>query len=89
MSAFLITYDLNKPGSNYDDLYKLIKGYGTWCHLVDSTWIVISNGTAQSVYDTLKPALDTGDQVFVVDISGQSHYGWLSRDKWDWIGKHV
>lgn len=89
MSAFLITYDLNKPGAKYDDLYKLIKAYGTWCHVVDSTWIVVSSGTAQSVYDSLSAALDKGDHIFVVDITGKSSQGWLPREQWDWIRKHV
>ncbi|WP_353813856.1 hypothetical protein [Agromyces sp. SYSU T00266] len=89
MSAYLITYDLNKPGARYDDLYEAIKSYGTYCHLVDSTWIVVSNSSAKSVYEKLKPNLDSGDHIFVVDISSQDRYGWLPKNIWDWINKHV
>lgn len=89
MAAYLVTYDLNKPGANYDALYERIKSYGTWCHLVDSTWIVVSTATAQAVYDHLKPALDADDNIFVVNISGQARQGWLSKTKWDWINKNV
>ncbi len=89
MSAYLITYDLNRPGAKYDDLYERIKSYGTWCHLADSTWIVISSSSANSVYEHLKPALDEGDHIFVVDITSRARQGWLSKEKWDWIRKYV
>ena len=35
--VYSITYDLNKNGQNYDDLYKTIKSLGEYCHYLDST----------------------------------------------------
>lgn len=89
MSAYLVSYDLNNPGKNYDALYERIKAYGTYLHLLDSAWIVISTASAQQVTDHLYAALDSGDDLFVVDISGQARQGWLSKTKWEWIDKHV
>ncbi|MDO5084616.1 MAG: hypothetical protein Q4D89_14620 [Arachnia propionica] len=60
MSALLISYDLNKPGQKYDDLYEKIKALGTWWHYLDSTWIVVSSLSPSQAFDRLKPALDDG-----------------------------
>lgn len=89
MSALLISYDLDKPGQKYDDLYEKIKALGSWWHYLDSTWIVVSSLSPSQAFDRLKPALDDSDSVLVVDISGESYSGWLPQKAWDWLGKHV
>ncbi|GAC69413.1 hypothetical protein [Gordonia soli] len=89
MSALLISYDLNKPGQKYDDLYEKIKALGPWWHYLDSTWIVVSSLSPSQALDRLKPALDDSDSVLVVDISGDSYSGWLPQKAWDWLRKHV
>ena len=32
MSAYLVTYDLNAPGQDYESLIERIKSYGTWAN---------------------------------------------------------
>lgn len=41
MNTLLIGYDLNRPSQNYEDLFKVIKAEGTWCHNLDSTWLAV------------------------------------------------
>jgi len=89
MSALLITYDLNKPGQNYDKLYDAIKGLGTWWHYLDSTWIVDTSLTPAQVWEELRPAVDTGDSVLIVDITNDPNSGWLPQKAWAWIKEHV
>jgi hypothetical protein len=89
MSALLISYDLNKPGQNYNELYEKIKELGTWWHYLDSTWIVVSSLTQSQAFDRLKPTLDDSDSVLIVNITGDSYSGWLPQEAWDWLGKHV
>ena len=48
--ALLISYDLNKPGQNYDKLYAKIKELRTWWHYLDSTWIVVSALTPSQAF---------------------------------------
>jgi hypothetical protein len=74
--AVLISYDLNKPGQDYDDLIEKIKSLGTWWHNLDSTWIVKTSQPAKTVRDTLKPLLDENDELLVVDITGTSAAWW-------------
>jgi hypothetical protein len=90
MAAILITYDLNKPGQGYTDLYEAIKGLGAWWHYLDSTWIVSGYSlTATTVWNALQPHIDKNDSVFIVDITRDAHSGWLPQKAWDWINKNV
>ena len=45
MSRYIITYDLSKPGRNYDDLYQRIKSYGTWAKIAESSWAIVTDQT--------------------------------------------
>lgn len=91
MTAALITYDLNNPGQNYEQVHKAIKSLtGTWCKPTESCFIVAGYGaTASAVFDAVKPFIDKGDRVLTLDITGDTHSGWLSQEQWDWINKHV
>lgn len=89
MSAYLVTYDLNTPGQDYDALIERIKAYGTWAKLMKSTWIVVSNASANTVYTDLRETMDNSSRLFVVDISGQDRQGWLAKSTWEWIDKYV
>jgi hypothetical protein len=89
MKSFLIGYDLNKPGQDYDDLFAAIKGLaGTWWHCLDSTWIIKSNSTAVSIRDALIPHIDKSDELLVVELSGIGAWvgfndkcsGWLKEN---------
>jgi hypothetical protein len=73
VSALLITYDLNKPGQDYDKLYEKIKGLGSWWHHLDSTWIVTSALAPSEAFDQLKPTLDESDRVLIVNITGDAY----------------
>lgn len=86
---FLITYDLKKPGQNYTDLYDAIKDYEEWQHPLESTWIIRVNDSirASDVYIKIRPKLDDGDFLFIVDITDKEYYGWLSTNFWSWFKK--
>ena len=38
MDSFIISYDLNNSGKNYDDLIKKIKTYSKWAKINESVW---------------------------------------------------
>ena len=66
----LITYDLNYPGQNYENLYKAIKALGDYVHPMQNLWWVDTTLTSSEVRDKLTPLFDNGDKLFVADISG-------------------
>lgn len=88
MAVHLITYDLNDPGQKYAKLHEAIKGAGsTWCHPLESTWLIVTHSTVQQVVDKLRASagLDDNDTILVTDVTGDSRSGWLSTEVWNWI----
>ncbi len=79
--TYLISYDLNKPGKNYEDLYEAIEGAsnGTWCKPLRSVYIINSNLSVKSIYDRLATCLDTTDSVLVIEVTRNS-YWYLKTD---------
>ena len=45
MASYIISYDLRKPERNYEALYEAIKAYGTWAHINESLWAVVTSQT--------------------------------------------
>lgn len=66
MPCYIISYDLRKPGRNYDSLYEAIKSYGTWAHILESLWAVVTSKSAAQIRDHLAEHLDANDGLFVV-----------------------
>lgn len=89
--VYLITYDLNSPGQNYDDVIKAIKdtSTGAWCTYWKSSYLIKSNySTADSVFDVIKPYLDKNDRVLVIEVKNNKQ-GWLMQDAWDYINNSI
>ena len=80
MKSYLITYDLIKPGQNYNELYEAIKKLcsGSAWHCLDSVWIVKTNLTAAQICDILKLHIDSNDKLLVVGLSGEG--AWIGFD---------
>ena len=85
---YMISYDLNKPGQNYSDLYKAIKKCGVWWHHLDSTWLVDSKFTVDEITNHLLKFMDKNDFLLVFHLA-KSHQGQLPKRAWDWINKHL
>ena len=73
MKTFLIGYDLNKSGQDYEQLYSAIKKITPWWHHLDSTWLVVTNEneTAVSIRDKLKAHIDDNDELLVINVTGR------------------
>lgn len=79
MKTYLIGYDLNRPGQDYASLFAAIQGQATtgyWWHHLDSTWIIKSNGTAESIRNALLPHIDQNDELLVVALSEVAEAAW-------------
>lgn len=63
--TFIISYDLAGDG-NYDALIDHIKSYGTWAHITESTWAVVSCKSASEIRDEVKEYLAEGSRLMVV-----------------------
>lgn len=89
MNSYLITYDLNKPGQNYNDLYEAIKKIGLWWHCLDSTWIVKSDKTAVQIRDSITPHIDSNDSLLVAHLSGEGAWIGFSDQCSSWLKNNL
>ena len=90
MAVFMITYDLNNSGKNYEDVIKAIKeaSTGAWCTYWKSTYLIKSNLTANQVSEKITPFLDNDDRMIVVQAQ-KSYQGWLSEKEWEYIRENI
>lgn len=89
MKTYLVGYDLMKKGQDYTSLHEEIKKFGTWCHLLDSTWIIKSNLTALQIFDKLSLKIDNNDKLFIARLEGQSAWVNLGNEISDWLKKNM
>ena len=83
MKKYIITYDLNKPGQDYESLINEIKRYN-WIKVMKSTWFVKSSKSAQEIYTHLRRYIDDSDRIFISEIT-RNHAGWLNNAVWQWL----
>jgi len=88
MAVYCVSYDLNKSGQNYNDLYEELKSSSSWWHYLDSTWLVSTSESASQLSDRLKKHMDDNDNLLVIKVT-RDYAGWLSQKAWDWIKQHV
>jgi hypothetical protein len=83
-----VNYDLKAPGRDYSGLYEAIKKYPSWWHYLESTWLIATDETAQSVWDRISDHIDKNDYALVIEVRKDSQ-GWLPKDAWEWIRQNV
>ena len=86
--VYIISYDLNKPGQDYQDLYKRLKDYSSWWHYLDSTWLVYTSSSPDEIYKNLKPTLDKNDYILIIEVK-KNYQGFLPEKAWNWINKYI
>jgi len=86
---YLVTYDLNKPVQEYDELYKELKNSGTWWHYLDSTWLISTSESINNLRQRIQAKIDTNDNLLIFDITSKAYDGWLPKEAWDWIRSHI
>jgi hypothetical protein len=69
MNNLIISYDLMKPGQNYEAVIAAIKGLGSWAKVHYSLWYVSSSHTADRAAKIVRRALDENDKLIVVDAT--------------------
>jgi hypothetical protein len=86
MAAYLIGYDLNRPGQDYQQLFEAIKSLtGTHWRLLDSTWIIQHNGPATVIRDFIQQHIDSNDKLLVVKLSGEAAWYGFTQKGTEWL----
>lgn len=94
MSVFLVTWDLNKQKSNYNQArqnlidhlarYPNVKDPG-----LDSVWFVQSSAAADAVSADIRIKMDGNDRLVVTQLVSGQNQGWLDPDVWNWINARL
>lgn len=71
MAAFLISYDLDKPGQDYPRLIERLEQLGA-VRVLLSEWIVNGSHTSASLRDDLMRYVDANDKLLVVRLNGEA-----------------
>lgn len=90
--VYLITYDLNKPGKEYRNLYSALRQFDyIRDNGLDSVWFISTSWSASQVYNFLHSYIDSSDRIFVTKLHrGEGeHEGWLHKDMWKWINARL
>lgn len=88
--VLMITYDLNKPGQDYDALFKKIKELGsTWCHPLNNVWFIVTGLSPPDVVDSIKPVIDATDELLVVRATSPGAWLGLGNEASDWLKKYL
>ena len=80
----LISYDLNRPGQNYNSLHEEIKKAGTWWHHLESTWIISTSHGPEKWEQRLRRHMDENDSLLVIEVCN-NYSGWLPDKAWKWL----
>lgn len=94
MAVFVVTWNLNRERTNYDQARKdFIAQLERYENKKDSgletvRWISTTS-TADQIDAQLREKMDTNDRLFVSKLSTGQHQGWLSNDVWEWISSRL
>lgn len=90
MAILVVSYDLKKPGKNYQPVWDYLKKF-TYCKPLESFWLLQTTKSVTTVRDELKPLVDANDRVFVCRMATKawaSHNGvcgsWLNDASRSW-----
>lgn len=85
--VYIITYDLNKTGQDYDALYKKIISLGQICHALQNLWLLDTNYNIDTVRDSLRSVIDQNDYVFIAQLFRGSYSAYMSTEAIDWLNR--
>lgn len=71
MKAYLVSYDLDKPGQDYTDLIRTIEGLGGKKCLY-SEWFIATNLNSSQLFDKLSPFIDRNDRLLILGVTGEA-----------------
>lgn len=87
MASYVISYDLPE-GSEYQPLIDRIKQYGTWAHVTQSTWVVVTEDTAKTIRDALNVFIPEGGRLLVVQSAHIAAWNNAMCTN-DWLQKNI
>jgi hypothetical protein len=76
MTVYLASYDLRKPGRNYQTLYDRLADWKAM-RVLESVWVMSTASSAVTLRDDLKKYIDANDGLLVVALGGEGAWSEL------------
>ena len=90
MPIQLISYDLQRPGQNYPDLFNAIKSIGTnWWHCLESVWLIRTTLASAQVQDQLRLHIDASDKILIAALAGNWATIGLNQECNQWLRNNL
>lgn len=86
MTAYIVTYDLNKEAKRPNLLGK-IKEW-PWARLSESSYAISTTATASDVFNQLRPFIDDNDNLFVIPLKSP-YMGWGQKEVHEWLAQNL
>jgi hypothetical protein len=71
------------------DLEPAMATIGDWVRYSALSWIVWTDKPAGEIFATLRPYLDTQDQVLIIGVNMQDSFGSLTPWIWTWMNSKL
>ena len=80
--SYIISYDLTEK-DDYNKLFNHIKSYGTWAHITESTWAILSTKTVSQIRDDLAEHMSKNCRLVVIESANIAAWkNTLCSSKW-------
>ena len=89
MPSYIVSYDPQAPGKDYDDLIDYLKSHEKWWHHLGSTWVVVTSLSAVQLRDGIRQHTDANDKVLVVQSSGIGAWRGFTDKGSQWLKDHL
>lgn len=89
MATYIVSYDLQTMGKDYDPLLDYLTTLEDWWHYLDSTWVVVTSKTATQLREELQELVDDKDLVLVVKSSGVGAWAGFPERPATWLQRHL
>lgn len=83
-NTLIISYDLNDASEEqYEKLYEFFKSFGTWAHILESTWAISTEEKVVEIRDKISNLVPTGSSIFVIKSSSVAAWqNVICRNEW-------
>lgn len=88
MALYQISYDLRKQ-RNYEALFERIKAYGSWCHALESSWVISTAQSATQVCNNLLQVMDGDDGLLVTCLASEAAWYGLDTIVSNWLKTQI
>lgn len=90
VTVYQITYTLNSPGQDYEELHDAIRSLGDSVRALDACWFVDTTESATDIRDLLGEETGTNDSI-IVSKKSESGVTWATSnasDAGEWLSDH-